>query len=238
MPGQWTRLYASDGFAFDAWTAQPDGPLRGAVVVAQEIFGVNSHIRAVTERLAARGFLAIAPDLFARIEPGLDRGYTPDHVAICRSYKERAEAMPEAVLQQVRAAAQWALTQQPCKVGMVGFCWGGLLTWRAAAQLPRAVGRPVCYYGGGMTSAQERARQPLCPVQAHFGRRRPILPLDGVLALPAAPPSAGASVPVPTTASTASSVPATTTAAPCRPKTARWPSSIGTWHFKRELAAL
>ena len=98
MPGQWTRLYASDGFAFDAWVARPDGPLRGAVVVAQEIFGVNSHIRAVTERLAARGFLAIAPDLFARIEPGLDRGYTPADVAACLSYKERAETMPEAVL--------------------------------------------------------------------------------------------------------------------------------------------
>ncbi len=181
MPGQWTRLYASDGFAFDAWVARPDGPLRGAVVVAQEIFGVNSHIRAVTERLAARGFLAIAPDLFARIEPGLDRGYTPADVAACLSYKERAETMPEAVLQQVRAAAQWALTQQPCKVGMVGFCWGGLLTWRAAAQLPE-LSAAVCYYGGGMTSAQESARQPLCPVQAHFGRLDPILPLDGVLA--------------------------------------------------------
>ena len=81
----------------------------------------------------------------------------------------------------MRAAAQWALTQQPCKVGMVGFCWGGLLTWRAAAQLPE-LSAAVCYYGGGMTSAQESARQPLCPVQAHFGRLDPILPLDGVLA--------------------------------------------------------
>src|SRR5574344_3169049 len=101
MESQWVRLYAQDGFAFDAWVARPSGPLRGAVVVAQESFGVNNHIRAVTERMATRGFLAIAPDLFARLEPGLDRGYTPDYVAIGRSYKERAESMPEAVLQQV-----------------------------------------------------------------------------------------------------------------------------------------
>ena len=181
MESQWVRLYAQDGFAFDAWVARPSGPLRGAVVVAQEIFGVNNHIRAVTERMATRGFLAIAPDLFARIEPGLDRGYTEADVAFCREFKNQAEAMPEAVMQQVRAAAQWLLTQQPCKVGMLGFCWGGLLTWRAAAQLPE-LSAAVCYYGGGMTSAQEMARQPQCPVQAHFGRRDPILPLDGVLA--------------------------------------------------------
>lgn len=180
MPAQWVRLYAQDGFAFDAWVARPEGPLRGAVVVAQEIFGVNSHIRAVAERMAARGFLAIAPDLFARIEPGFDRGYTQEDVAAGLAYKMKTDAMPQAIMQQLRAAAQWALTQQPCKVGMLGFCWGGLLTWRAAEQLPE-LSAAVCYYGGGMTSAPEMARQPKCPVQAHFGRQDALLPLEGVL---------------------------------------------------------
>ncbi len=178
--GQWVELHSADGAAFSAWVAQPQGPLRGAIVVAQEIFGVNTHIRAVTDRMAARGFLTIAPDLFARFQPGLDLGYGEADIAQGRSFKAQAEAMPLAILQQVRAAAQWALAQTPCKVGMVGFCWGGLVTWRAAEQLPE-LSAAVCYYGGGMTGAQEMRRQPHCPVLAHFGRHDPIIGLPSVL---------------------------------------------------------
>lgn len=148
---------------FSAWAAHPPGALRGAVIVGQEIFGVNSHIRAVTDRMATRGFLAIAPDLFARFTPRLDLGYSEADVAQGRRYKAQAEAMPDAILQQVQASAQWALAQAPCKVGMVGFCWGGLVTWRAAAQVPE-LSAAVTYYGGGMTSQRERTRRPRCPV--------------------------------------------------------------------------
>lgn len=178
--GQWITLQAADGAEFSAWAALPPSALRGAVIVAQEIFGVNSHIRAVTDRMAARGFLAIAPDLFARFTPRLDIGYSEAELAQGRRYKAQAEFMPEAILQQVQASAQWALAQAPCKVGMVGFCWGGLVTWRAAALVPE-LSAAVCYYGGGITGEHERRRQPRCPVQAHFGRRDTILPLPGVL---------------------------------------------------------
>ena len=177
---QWTALTAADGHTFQAWTAPAQGRLRGAVVVAQEIFGVNSHIRAVTERLAAQGFLAIAPDLFSRFAPGVDIGYTPEDVAQGRDLKAQAEALPTpGVLQDVQAAAQWAQAQAGSRVGIVGFCWGGLVAWRAAAQLSE-LSAAVCYYGGGMTSAEERQRQALCPVLAHFGRRDPIIPMDSV----------------------------------------------------------
>lgn len=178
--GQWTTLTAADGAEFSAWATHPSGPLRGAVVVAQEIFGVNRHIRAITDRMAARGFLAIAPDLFARFAPRLDLGYTDADVALGRQYKAQAEAMSGAILQQVQAAARWAVAQAPCKVGMVGFCWGGLVTWRAAEQLPE-ISAAVCYYGGGMTDERERTRQPGCPVQAHFGRRDTIITQSSVL---------------------------------------------------------
>ena len=177
---QWTALTAADGHTFKAWTAPAQGRLRGAVVVAQEIFGVNSHIRAVTERLAARGFLAIAPDLFSRFAPGVDIGYSQAEIAKGMDYKTQAEALPApGVLQDVQAAAQWAQAQADCRVGMVGFCWGGLVTWRAAAQLPE-LSAAVCYYGGGMTKPAERQRQAQCPVLAHFGRHDPIIPLDEV----------------------------------------------------------
>ena len=177
--GQWIDLQAADGTPFSAWAAHPPGALRGAVIVGQEIFGVNSNIRAVTDRKATRGFLAIAPDLFARFTPRLDLGYSEADVAQGRRYKAQAEAMPDAILQQVQASAQWALAQALCKVGMVG--WGGLVTWRAAAQVPE-LSAAVTYYGGGMTSQRERTRRPRCPVQAHFGRRDTIIPLQEVLA--------------------------------------------------------
>jgi carboxymethylenebutenolidase len=149
--GQFVQLTAADGTEIPAWVAQPDGPVRGALVVAQEIFGVNAHIRNVTDRMAARGFLAIAPALFTRLEADVQLGYDAESMGRGKALKAAAEALPdEGVLQDVRAAAQWA--QQRVggqKVGMVGFCWGGLLTWRAA-NLVDELGAAVCYYGGGM----------------------------------------------------------------------------------------
>lgn len=179
--GQWVMLESADGAQFSAWAALPDGPAHAAVVVAQEIFGVNSHIRAVTDRMAARGFVAIAPELFARFHTGVDLGYGEADVAQGRRYKALAEAQPQAILAQVQAAARWAAPHTPGKVGMVGFCWGGLLAWRAAEQLPQDIHAAVCYYGGGMTNSTERQRQPRCPVLAHFGRYDSIIPLVGVL---------------------------------------------------------
>ena len=167
--GQFVQLIAEDGTQIPAWVAQPEGPVRGALVVAQEIFGVNAHIRAVTERLAARGFWALAPALFTRLEFDVQLGYDAEGMARGKALKAAAEALPgEGVMQDVRAAARWLQQHSGCKVGMVGFCWGGLLTWRAA-NLVDEVAAAVCYYGGGMTVEPEIQRSPHVPVMAHFG---------------------------------------------------------------------
>ena len=187
--GSFIDVVSADGAVIPAWVARPDGAVRGAVVVAQEIFGVNAHIRAVTDRFAARGFLAIAPALFTRLDFDVQLGYSADDMARGRALKSQAEALPgEGVLQDIRAAAQWAHSEAGKPVGMVGFCWGGLLTWRAAERV-RELSAAVCYYGGGMTSTLEQGRRPACPVLAHFGRQDAWIPVDEVLAFSQAQPN-------------------------------------------------
>ena len=186
--GSFIDLVSADGVTVPAWVAQPDGAVRGAVVVAQEIFGVNAHIRAVADRFAARGFLAIAPALFTRLDFDVQLGYGPEDMERGKALKSLAEDLPgEGVLQDIRAAAQWARRTAGKPVGMVGFCWGGLLTWRAAERV-RELSAAVCYYGGGMTSTLEQGRRPGCPVMAHFGRQDPWIPVDEVLAFSQAQP--------------------------------------------------
>ena len=176
--GSFISLTAADGTAVPAWVARPEGPVRGAVVVAQEIFGVNSHIRAVTDRLAARGFVAIAPALFTRLEFDVQLGYDAEGMARGKALKAAAEALPgEGVLQDIRAAAQWALQQDGVAgVGMVGFCWGGLLAWRAAERVSE------------LSVPPELGRTPRVPVLAHFGARDAHIALDGVQAFSRAHP--------------------------------------------------
>lgn len=169
--GQWTELTSSDGFVLPAWQAQPDAAPRAALVVLPEIFGVNTHIRAVVDRLAARGYLALAPDLFARLRPGVDLEYEAADVQLGRELKAAAMALPApGVLADVQAAVEQAARSSGLPVGVVGFCWGGLLAWQAACTLD-GLAAAVCYYGGGMTSAADAARTPRVPVLAHFGRQ-------------------------------------------------------------------
>lgn len=178
------NLSAADGFVFPAYVARPDGPPRGGIVVLQEIFGVNAHIRAVADGYAAQGYLAIAPSTFHRVQPGVELGYTPEDVAAGVKLKAAVEGLlAPGVLQDVQAAIDMAAEAGP--VGVVGYCWGGLLTWRAA-NLLTGIRAAVPYYGGGMTSPTEMARQPRCPVLAHFGDQDHAIPLDGVRAFKAA----------------------------------------------------
>lgn len=181
--GNWIELTATDGKTVQAWEARPQGTPRGGLVVVQEIFGVNSHIRAVCEGYAADGYLAIAPALFDRIRPGIELGYTPEDVAQGRDLK--AEAALEPALADAAAALKVAASAG--KVGIVGYCWGGLLTWRAAAEVS-GLSAAVPYYGGGSTTPEEIARQPKVPVLAHFGKEDHWIPLDTVEALKKAHP--------------------------------------------------
>lgn len=184
--GLFINLTASDGFSFPAYVAEPAGTPKGAVVVLQEIFGVNSHIRSVADGYAAQGYLAVAPATFHRIKPGVELGYTAEDMGVGRELKAAVEALPEpGVLRDIEAAVAYA--QRAGKVGVVGYCWGGLLAWRSACQLP-GLSAAVAYYGGGITSAAEAARRPQCPTMAHFGQKDAWIPMDGVEAFRRAQP--------------------------------------------------
>ena len=180
--GHWIELQAADGVAVAAWRADPPGPARGGLIVVQEIFGVNAHIRGVCDRYAGEGYLVVAPALFDRNQRGVDWGYAPEDVARGRDLKGRVDTT--AALADLAAAQAVAATAG--RVGIVGYCWGGFLAWLAAARLP-GLACAVTYYGGGMTDAI--AEQPRCPVLAHFGEQDAVIPLPGVRALASAHPS-------------------------------------------------
>jgi len=176
--GQFIQLTAKDGVSVPAYLAEPAGTPKGAIVVVQEIFGVNSHIRAVADGYAAAGYLAVAPATFQRIKADVELGYSEDDMKNGFGLKTAVEALPApGVMQDLQAAVDYA--SKAGKVGIVGYCWGGLLTWRAAEQLS-GLAAAAPYYGGGMTTPEEAARQPKVPVLAHFGDQDHWISLDSV----------------------------------------------------------
>ncbi|MGY8905480.1 MAG: dienelactone hydrolase family protein [Burkholderiales bacterium] len=181
--GQMIELKSADGASIPAYVAQPAGAPKGAVVVIQEIFGVNSHIRSVADAYAASGYLAVAPALFARIKPGVELGYSPDDIQVGFALKSQMEAMQGKALDDIQAAINHAA--QAGRVGIVGYCWGGLLSWRAACELD-GLSAAAPYYGGGLTDEAER--EPRCPVLCHFAEDDSYIPLPGVAAFQAAHP--------------------------------------------------
>ena len=186
--GQMIELQAADGTAVPAYEARPAGTPKGAVVVIQEIFGVNSHIRSVADGYAAEGYLAVAPAAFHRVKPGVELGYSEADMGEGFGLKTAVEALPApGVLQDIQAAIAHAAQASGGKVGIVGYCWGGLLTWRAACTLT-GLSAAAPYYGGGVTTEAEIARQAKVPVLAHFAEEDKWIPLDTVQAFKQAHP--------------------------------------------------
>ncbi len=182
------QLTAADGFVCPAYVAQPPAAPRGAIVVLQEIFGVNSHIRSVVDGFAQQGYLAIAPALFHRLQHGVELGYAAADVELGRDLKGQAEALAAPGVQaDIAAAIAYGAQHGGPRVGVVGYCWGGLLVWRSACALD-GLSAAVAYYGGGMTNAQEAARSPRCPVLCHFGEQDHAIPIEGVHAFAKAQP--------------------------------------------------
>ena len=179
--GELLTLTAEDGHRLAAYRAAPAGAPRGDVVIVQEIFGVNGHIRAVCDSYAAEGYVAVAPALFDRYQRNFDIGYSAEDIARGRELKGRSDI--DAALRDVAAARDEAASAG--RVGIIGYCWGGLVTWMSAARLP-GLACAVPYYGGGMPDAA--GEQPKCPVMAHFGERDAAIPLEGVEKLAAAHP--------------------------------------------------
>lgn len=130
--GKSIALQSAGAVRIGAYRADPAGKPRGGLVVVQEIFGVNSHIRAVCDGYAAEGYLAVAPALFDRIESGIELGYTASDIAKARGLRSRSDV--DAALADLAAARDVAA--EAGKVGIVGYCWGGYLAWLAAARLP------------------------------------------------------------------------------------------------------
>ena len=186
--GQMIELTSADGARIPAYLAEPAGKPRGAVVVVQEIFGINRHIREVADGYAADGYLAVAPATFHRVKPGVELDYSEAGMTEGIALKQAAEALPVPGVQaDLQAAVDEAARRSGGKVGIVGYCWGGLLAWRAACQL-NGLSAAVPYYGGGMTTPAEIARQPGVPVLAHFAETDRSIPLEGVEAFRKAHP--------------------------------------------------
>lgn len=167
-------LRASDGHELDAYVAQPAHQPTAALVVVQEIFGVNSHIRRVTDGFAREGFLAIAPALFDRIERGVELGYEGADLQRAMSFVPKLDI--EKALLDVEAAIEYAAATTGKKVGVIGYCFGGTMAWLGAARLHPAAA--VGYYGGNIGNYAQEA--PQCPVMLHFGRQDAHIPPEAV----------------------------------------------------------
>ena len=179
--GENISLTASDGFKLAAWRATPVGRPVGGMVVLQEIFGVNAHMKRVTERFAAQGYLAICPALFDRAAPGADLGYGQEDMA-----KGRALRMATTLDQNLAdIAGAIGAAAKGGKVGVVGFCWGGALAFMAAARLS-GIAAGVGYYGGGIAAALNE--RPNVPVMLHFGAKDAHIPMSDVAKIRAAFP--------------------------------------------------
>jgi carboxymethylenebutenolidase len=171
--GTMIELTASDGHKLAAYRAEPSGKPRGGIVVIQEIFGVNSHIKQVADGYAADGYLAIAPALFDRVQRNVDLGYSPEDIAQGRGI--RGKVTNDMALKDSEAAIKAA--SGAGKVGIVGYCWGGLVTWLAAGKLS-GLSAAVPYYGGGILDNTDLV--PKVPLMGHFGDKDQHIPVDGV----------------------------------------------------------
>jgi len=171
--GRKLKLKAADGFELGAYRADPSGRPRGRVVVVQEIFGVNNHIRSVCDRLAEAGYVALAPQVFDRIERNFETGYSPDEVAHARTF------IPKLDWGKVMDDTEAAINElkKEGAVAVMGFCLGGSVAWIAATKVG-GLAAAVCYYGGQIM--QHIDKKPRCPVQMHFGAHDTHIPVSDV----------------------------------------------------------
>lgn len=166
--GQQIQLTAADGFQLSAYRADPPQPPRGGIVVIQEIFGVNAHIREVADQYANAGYLAIAPAMFDRVQRGIELAYDPPSIG--RGVELANQLAPDHTLLDLRAAIGAAAVAG--KVGVVGYCWGGSIAYFAAAHTQIAAA--VSYYGG--RTLQLLHDKPRCPVMYHFAGLDKMIP--------------------------------------------------------------
>jgi carboxymethylenebutenolidase len=181
--GEHITITAADGFTFDAYLARPDGEVKGGLVVIQEIFGVNAHMREVCDGFAADGYLSVAPALYDRFEKDIQLGYESDDVA--RGREIRAEVGWDNAVQDLAATAKLAAAGG--KVGTIGYCWGGSLSFLCATRIPGVSGS-VCYYGGQIADFKDETAS--APLLLQFGSADASIPSDSIASIRAAQPDA------------------------------------------------
>jgi carboxymethylenebutenolidase len=171
--GQHFTLVASDSFKLGAYRAEPSGTAKGGIVVIQEIFGVNHHIRAVCDRLAGEGYAAVAPAIFDRQQPNFESGYSPDEIANARKFVANPDWA--AMMKDVQAAIDDAKKSGPAAI--IGFCLGGSIAFLSAARLS-GLSAAIGYYGGQIVKNADE--KPKLPTQLHFGEKDASIPMSDV----------------------------------------------------------
>ena len=171
--GMLLKTIASDGHEFDTYIAQPNGTALGGLVIIQEIFGLNNHIKSIADRYACEGYLVTAPALFDRIDKGIELNYESKDIKKGRDLKNATG--DELPLKDIDAAR--SIASAAGKVGIIGFCWGGTLAWLAACKVP-GFACASSYYGGGIVGLMSFTAK--CPVIFHFGREDQAIPPEEV----------------------------------------------------------
>ena len=177
--GKTIELKAADGHRFSAYVAGPENATKGIVVV-QEIFGVNHHMRDMADRFAAAGYAVVCPALFDRTDRGVELGYTADDVAKGREF--RMKLSDAQVMADIEASAAQLAGK---KLGIVGYCFGGTVAWWGATRTTKFAASS-CWYGGGIAGTKDE--RPNCVVQMHFGEKDASIPMTDVDAIKAAQP--------------------------------------------------
>jgi carboxymethylenebutenolidase len=183
---EWIKLKAEDGHELSAYVSRPVGQAVGALVLVQEIFGVNAHIRSVADGYAKDGFLVVAPALFDRSERDIELKY--EGVDLQRAYEFYQKLSPETALLDVAAAYGWA-KESGKRIGMIGYCYGGFMSWLAATRGETLKMEPSCcvgYYPGGI--GQVASEEPSCLVMLHFGTEDSHIGQDQIEAVRSAHP--------------------------------------------------
>ncbi len=174
---------AKDGHSLGVYCAKPYGEIKGGVVVIQEIFGVNAHIKKVCHKFAKEGYIAVAPALFDRISPNIELTYFEDDIN--KGFKLKEMLRWDSVLEDVEAAANLVKSMADVKLAVVGYCYGGSVAWRASTRLDNFQSS-ICYYGAQI--AEFADEKPRCPVMLHFGSKDIYIKPEHILAISAKRP--------------------------------------------------
>ena len=173
-----TTVTAADGHEFAVYTAQPSGNTKGLVVVVQEIFGVNEHIRSVADRYAELGYMAVAPSLFDRVQKNVELNYDEDGIEVGRKIAFEDLSMDQVMMDIEATSGHYP---QRGGGGIVGYCWGGSICYVAAARLSDKISAASGYYGGQIMPHIEE--EPRVPLMLHFGAEDAGIPLENVHAI-------------------------------------------------------